>query len=325
MAKKGGWKRILLLTAVASFSLVLLIVIGGGIALVMANSAVERLGEPVAESVTQTIAIADEVPEGPFDVAMSSDEAWHLDIELEDGAFEIRPGPPGVDVQVTGRYARAYYELVEEVADEGSGERTSRIRFRPSQNFLVRIMASIKASDKPGQSNDLTIIIPSGVPIGLKLKVTAGESRIDLGGLMLTDLEVNLSTGDHRLDFSEPLAAELPRVLLAGRMGNIELSNLGNSRALELDATSSMGRFTADLAGVWRQGEVSDLSFSHRMGELVLNIPDSVRIADDSESSVRFGGESSSVDGGGNTGDSESPVVRLKLATTMGETRIRRY
>lgn len=186
-------------------------------------------------------------------------------------------------------------------------------------------MASIKASDKPGQSNDLTIIIPSGVPIGLKLKVTAGESRIDLGGLMLTDLEVNLSTGDHRLDFSEPLAAELPRVLLAGRMGNIELSNLGNSRALELDATSSMGRFTADLAGVWRQGEVSDLSFSHRMGELVLNIPDSVRIADDSESSVRFGGESSSVDGGGNTGDSESPVVRLKLATTMGETRIRRY
>ena len=78
MAKKGGWKRILLLTAVAGFSLVLLLVIGGGIALVMANSAVERLGEPVAESVTQTIAIADEVPEGPFDVAMSSDEAFDV-------------------------------------------------------------------------------------------------------------------------------------------------------------------------------------------------------------------------------------------------------
>ena len=48
--------------------------------------------------------------------------------------------------------------------------------------------------------------IPPGVPIDLTLNVTMGESRIDLGGLTLSELGLDLSMGNHEVDFSTPVA-----------------------------------------------------------------------------------------------------------------------
>ena len=325
-AKHGGWKRVLLLGAVACLSVVVLLAVGGVATVFWATSIADELGEPALEPLARTVAIAGRAVPQASALAVRHREAVRLEIELQDGSFEIVTGPPGTDVQFDGAYAKNYYELIEErSAAAAPGGPSTAIRLRPTSNVLVRLMATLRASgDAAQQPNKLRVAIPAGLPIALTLRVSQGESWIDLGGLTLTELEADLSMGDHRLGFGRPLAEELQLVRLDGSMGNIELDHLGNARARELRASRSMGNFTADLGGVWLEDGVTTLSFRHSMGDLRLRIPTTVRIAADSQTSVTWG-ESSQIDGGEETSNPDAPVLNLSLSTTMGETRITRY
>ena len=322
MSRKTGWKRILIVTGVATVSMVALLLTVGAVGFVWATATANRIGEATPEPISRTIAVADRSADGR-DRVVGADGATRLDIELEEGTFEIRPGAAGTDVTVEGAYAKGYYELIEErtPASDRDGPRTL-IQLRPSHGFLVRLVGG--AMNGASELNDLTVTIPRDLPIALTLRLRAGESRIDLGGLNLTELEADLSMGSHRLDFSEPLANELRQVRLDGRMGEVRLEHLGNAQALEFEATSRMGSFSADLGGEWDRETVPELSFRMLMGELRLDIPSSVRVAADSQSLALLG-ESSQFHRGDESIDPASPTVRLNVSTTMGETRVSRY
>lgn len=322
MAQQAAWdwKKIVLVVAGGAAALVLGLVALATAGFVWAASTAERLGEPTPEPVTRAIGIA-EAASGS--VSGAPEEPLRLEIELQDGTFEIRPGPPGTEVRVEGSYARSYYELSEEHTPAGEpGGPATRIRLRRSQSFLVQLAAEAFSRSR-GLQNALTITIPVEVPIGLTLKLSAAESRIDLGGLTLTELEADLAMGEHLLDFSEPLAGAPRRVRVDGSMGLVRLERLGNARATELEVDGSMGSLTADLGGDWPRDVVSDLTLSHSMGELRLAIPTGVRIAPDSDISAALG-DADRIERGDDTAG-EAPVVRLHLSTSMGEMRVRRY
>jgi hypothetical protein len=322
-SKRAGWKNALLYALVACVSVAVLLAVAGAGAFLWATSVADDLGAPAQVPAALRVAMPSMTAGASVGVAA---DPPRLEIELQDGQFEVVAGPPGSDVQVDGEYASNYYELVEEHggADGTSGSVTA-IRLRPTSGILVRMIALVRGSDnRSSEPNRLTVSIPTARPIALMLNVSAGESRIDLGGLSLTDLDAELTMGDHRLDFGRPLAGELRQLRISGRMGNIELHHLGNARARELRASSRMGNFTVDLSGAWRDDAVSDLVLNHSMGDLRLRIPSSVRISPDSENAAMFG-ESGRIDRTRETADDSAPVLRLSLSTTMGETRIRRY
>ncbi len=321
---KTGWKRVLLLGALAGLSVFVLLAIAGVATLLWATSVADDLGEPTPVRVARTVAVvaqaAQSAPTGPT-ASVPPRAAVRLDIELQDGKFEIVAGPPGTDVRVEGVYAENYYELTEESSTNVSGGRSTSIRLRPTRALSVRMVAALRVVGGGAPSpNELTVAIPAGQPIALTLRISQAESRIDLGGLTLTELDVDLSMGNHRLGFGEPLAREIELVRVDGRVGNVELDHLGNARAREFRASSSMGNFSADLGGAWRPEDVAKLSFDHSMGELFLRIPNTVTIAEDSRNSVRHG-EGSRIRGDASPG----PVLRLNLSTTLGGARITRY
>ena len=154
------------------------------------------------------------------------------------------------------------------------------------------------------------------------MRLRAGESRTDLGGLTLTELDAELVMGEHRLDFSEPLAGSPSRVHVEGGMGEIRVERLGNAKALEI-VSGRMGSLIADLGGDWSTGAVADLTVDNAMGELRIDVPDTVRVAPDSDSSAVLGESGRILPGADASG--AAPHVRLHLSTTMGETRVRRY
>ena len=313
------WKKTVLVVAGAGAALVLGLVAVATAGFVWAASTAERLGEPTPEPVTRAIGI--QSASGP--VPGAPGDPLRLDIELQDGTFEIRPGPPRTEVRVEGRYAKSYYDLSEEHTPAGEpGGPATRIRLRRSQSFLVQLVADAFSGSR-GAPNALTITIPAEVQIALTLKLSAAESRIDLGGLSLTDLEADLAMGEHLLDFSEPLAGAPRRVRVDGSMGLVRLERLGNARAMEMEVEGSMGSLSADLGGDWPRDAVPDLTLSHSMGELRIAIPAAVRIAPDSDISAVLG-ETDRIERADDTGG-EAPVVRLHLSTSMGETRVRRY
>ena len=318
-SKMAGWRKLLLFGVAASVSLGVLLTTVGVVTLLWANSVAEELGEPTPVPAAVTLAVAGEVATPATQGSPSAYATPRVEIELQDGSFEIQSGPAGTEVQVNGEYAENYYELIEEqTLADASGGPTTAIRLRPTSGRLVRMMAAFRGNGNLSrQPNRLTVSIPAGRPIALTLDVSRGESRIDLGGLTLTDLDADLFMGDHRLGFGEPLSEELQRLRVSGGMGNIELDELGNARARELRISSRMGNFAIDLGGERPLDDVSDLEITHSMGDLRLRIPNSVRVTLDSSSSARMG-ESGWIDRREETADSDAPVLRLDLSTTMG-------
>jgi hypothetical protein len=105
-------------------------------------------------------------------------------------------------------------------------------------------------------------------------------------------------------------------------MGEVAVEHLGNARARRLDASSSMSSVRADLGGEWTSGTETELSFTQSMGELQLRVPRDLRL--DVETLDSSTGENR-VQPADPPDDPDAPVLRLRLSTSMAESRVTRY
>ena len=338
MAERSGWQKGCLFVGVGCLSVVVLLITAAGLAFVWAAASARRLGDPTPERISETIVRSAQPAESEppptdrpaEDVAEPTDQAiairqssdlLHLTLDMQEGRFDVRPGPPGSDVRVDGRYATAYYELTHDKS-ESSGERRVVVRFRSKRSFFVRALAGLMTSS--ARTNRLTVTIPEGWPVDLRLRFGQGASDVDLGGLTLTNLTADVSMGDHEIEFSRPLAAELPRARLDGQMGDIRFLNLGNARAEDLEVSTSMGDAQVDLGGEWPRDTVSEVEIRHSMGDLRLRIPNDIRLSPDSSTEVTMA-ESRGLDTRNETDDPDAPTVELHLTASMGDARVIRY
>src|SRR4029453_13127813 len=115
-------------------------------------------------------------------------------------------------------------ELTERTETQDGTQRTT-IRFRSKAPVWARMLAGIGNDDN--NRPKLTLLIPSAVPIELSLNVSMGESRIELGGLTLSDLGLDLSMGNHEVDFRQPVVAGVTRFRFKTPMGKGRGANLG--------------------------------------------------------------------------------------------------
>jgi hypothetical protein len=169
----------------------------------------------------------------------------------------------------------------------------------------------------------LTVTIPRGSPIDLTLEVSMGRSDVDLGGLTLGEVSVNATMGEHRIDFQEPVVEGMRRLRLTTSMGNVEIDHLGNARANTISASGNMGNMRADLGGAWLPGEAADLTFEQSMGELTVRVPAHVRLDADVRSSE--GGTQNPQQEIRQPDDPDAPVLRLRVTSSMGNTRVIQY
>jgi hypothetical protein len=328
MKKLSGWQKAGVFAGIGCFSIVAVIVLGVVIAVFWARATLAEHGDPNPTRNERTIALGEPVVEAPDRAgtpgaaakgAATGGEPLRLTLDLEEGIFIIRPGPPAAQVKVEGTYAEGLFELTESHA---AAQGRTTIRFRSKAPAWARMLGGME-SGGPGGRPTVTVLIPAGVPIDLSLRVSLGESRIDLGGLTLRELGLDLSMGNHEVDFREPVVDVLRRVRLEARMGNISVDNLGNARAQTIDTSGSMGNLTVDLAGAWQPGAGADLSFTHSMGELTLNVPRQVRLETNVSSSM--GQVNKDPAGAAEAAAPDAPVVRLRMSTSMGEGRVIRY
>src|SRR5688572_1964186 len=224
MRKMSGWQKVGLFAGIGCFSVVALAVVGFAIAVFYARSTLADLGDTTPTRVERTIPLqpaataeAEATTGAGQPAATTAAGPMRLSVELQEGSFDIKPGQPGGRVQVEGRFSEALYELTQRTDTDDGVPRTT-IRFRSKAPAWARMLAGV------GNGNDdqprLTVLIPPGVPINLSLTVSMGESRIDLGGLTLSDLGLDLSLGDHKVDFTQPVVDGMNQLRLNARMGN---------------------------------------------------------------------------------------------------------
>ncbi|TDI35742.1 MAG: hypothetical protein E2P03_00115 [Acidobacteria bacterium] len=351
MGRAKGGRSKLMSIAIGCLSIIFLIVGIAGILVVWAGLSYRSLGAPTSDTADLSIAVGDRAappasevspsvainpvatpPAGTALATLSPSEfpganrspvAVRLNISFSEGNFEIVPGPPGSDITVEGSYATNYYELVEERVEDENGMEVS-LRLKPKAGWFTRMIAGLNHFDH-NHPNDLTVRIPPDIPIDLNIQMDAGQSRVELGGLTLTDLDVDLSKGDFKLSFNKPLAAPLPRMAVSMQMGDGRVSGLGNARAGEIVVDTGMGGFRVSLNGDWPAGSDSKVTIDHSMGDLTLIIPTDVRIAEDSSNMVILGGSMGRL-----KDDKNFPVaanaatLHLDVNTSMGGVTVRR-
>jgi hypothetical protein len=331
MKKLSGWQKVGLFAGIGCFSFVALLVVGFAVAVFYAKSTLADLGDTTPTQVERTIAIQAPTAEAPPPSAEAplpgtksavptANQPMQLHVELQEGSFDIKPGQPNGRVQVEGRFSEALYELTQRTDTENGTPRTT-IRFRSKAPMWARMLAGIGNDDN--NRPKLTLLIPPAVPIGLSLNVSMGESRIDLGGLTLSDLGLDLSVGNHEVDFRQPVVGGMTRLRLSARMGNVRVENLGNARAKSVDASGNMGNLTADLGGDWRPGSEAELSFTQSMGQIRVDVPTSVRLQGDVRDAE---GKTRNIEPDADeTKDPKAPVIKVHVSTSMGEGRVTRY
>ena len=326
MAKRSTLRTVGLIAGVGCLTMIVVVVGGIVITVMVARNAASNLGDPNPQPVNRRISLpvpsADASSKSATGQSNTSNAPLHLTLELQEGEFTIQPGEPGSDLSVTGEYAPGLFELTEtQGTDSATGARRTTVRFRSKAPMWVRIFGGI--GDGDGNRPRLTVTIPRGMPLDLDLTTSMGRSEVDLGGLTLREVSLNAAMGEHRVDFHEPVVEGIRELRLNNSMGNLNLENLGNARANTITASGSMGNVIANLGGAWTPGAEANLTFEQSMGELTIRVPSSVRLEADVRESGREG--SSRPPDVAPPDDPKAPTLRLKVNSSMGETRIVRY
>jgi hypothetical protein len=245
-----------------------------------------------------------------------------LNIDLKEGEFEIRPGPPGSDIEAEGVFDPRDYELTQESVElDGEYEREVTIRFRRKVPLLFMLL---KGGIEEAH-NKVTVRIPEDLPTALKLKLSAAETETDLSGLTLTELQAFLSMGEHELAVNRPLRSSPERAVFRTSMGEMDLRGLGNLRAKEISISGRMGEVKVDLSGDWPAGFAARTDLKFSMGECHLTVPAGVRIDPASNASVFIGeGHTSALEETG-PDDPDAPTVEIHAYVKLGELRISRH
>jgi hypothetical protein len=185
-----------------------------------------------------------------------------LDVAMAELA--IVPVAAGEPVRLHASYDRARFELIErldEVASGWSYELT--FQARGVQRFWD------SGTRRPAK---LRLEVPRGTPIELEGELGLGDYQIELGGLSLANVDLELGVGQHSVAFSEPTAAPLRLLRLHSGMGELTVIGAGNASPEQISVEQGMGELELDLRGAWKADGLVDIQIG--MGECRVLLPE---------------------------------------------------
>ena len=239
-----------------------------------------------------------------------------VELDLEEGRFDVRPGEPGSPVKVEADYDEGIYELRQETEATGGGGQTVRVSFHSRYSVLRRMLTTGSAD---ASKNHVTIYLPTDVPTDLRASISKGESDLDLTGVPLTGIALELRMGQHMLGLDQPNPLRMELLDVSMKMGELRSRGLGNAHFREAAFQGSMGQMGIDLRGTYTADAQVRARLS--MGEMRLRIPAGIHV--EMENRVVMGGTS-----GGREEEEHlppgAPTLRINGSVTMGEMRVDR-
>lgn len=110
-----------------------------------------------------------------------------------------------------------------------------------------------------------------GIPTDLRIGVGAAQSRLDLGGLSLTSLEVMTGASETDVVFERPNRVRMTHLELHAGAAEFEARGLGNARFDRLEFAGAIGDVTLDFSGEWERGATAEIRMG--LGGLKIRVP----------------------------------------------------
>ncbi len=179
--------------------------------------------------------------------------AGRVVLDLAVGDFNVVPGDPGDPVIVDAEFDRRSYELREEFEESGTESWTYRVTFEETLWFKDGGLRGLIGGGFPR----ITIRLPPDVPLALEGKFGKGVAQLRLGGLWLTEVDLEFRKGAMIIDVDHPLVAPLERMTIRSRQGHLLTRKLGNASPRVLEIDHWIGGLAVDLRGDWvRDAEI---------------------------------------------------------------------
>jgi hypothetical protein len=206
--------------------------------------------------------------------AASMPAAGRVVLDIGQCELSVKPGPPGEPIRVDAKFDPDGYELSEHF-NEGDEERgwTYEVEFqRTSMSSFVEGLSRLIR----GASPRLVITLPPDVPYDLELDVSQGGGEIELGGLWLTNVDIEFMQGGAQVSFSDPLRYPTEKLRLEFSMGGGDVRRVGNASPRFVDIEIGMGGGDIDFRGEWQRD--ATISIDQSMGGASVRLPDDVEI-----------------------------------------------
>ncbi|MFV1987216.1 MAG: hypothetical protein ACC682_08030 [Gemmatimonadota bacterium] len=114
------------------------------------------------------------------------------------------------------------------------------------------------------------------IPTDLRIGVGAAVSRLDLGDLSLTSLEVLTGASQTDISFSDPNRVRMSSLAFKAGAADFEAEGLGNARFDRLEFAGAIGNVTLDFSGAWERSATAGIKMG--VGELEIRVPTEIGV-----------------------------------------------
>jgi hypothetical protein len=197
------------------------------------------------------------------------------EIKLAVGKFTIAKSlaANGEVATLSGRYDESKYKY--DYFFDRSGKRGD-LTF--SSELKSHFHTNIDTKD-----NNWDIAFSPDVELRCNMDIGAADCDIDLGGLSVTELALNVGAAEAHVDFSTPNGKQLSLFKIEAGACDLKVANIGNSRFDRLDFEGGVGSFTLDFSGAF--DFCADAEISVGLGSVTIILPETIGVrleADDS-------------------------------------------
>ena len=195
----------------------------------------------------------------------SAEQPLVVNIEVDAGEVQIRPGNSDRKLFVECRYVKRSYEFESEY-DKDDNE----------VDIYFDVRSWFRQQEEAGRSSSarLFIELPRNVPIEFHCRTKAGETDIELGGLRLIGLELKVLAGESTVSFSEPNRETLEELEISTKIGELSIEKLGNANFQYAAIDGSIGELSIDLSSDIEPDFDREMDINLGIGETRLYIPE---------------------------------------------------
>ena len=265
----------------------------------------ERLAQDVPEVPRLQL---ESTPRAP--AMLPVEDVLRVELDLVEGMFRIEPHD-GPEIEVEAQYDKATYRLTRSYSVDGDVP-VFRLEFASKMHWLRRIAQNGNLDDQDFAANEITVFLPKGLPLDLRVKISRSESELVLDGLSLTNLVTNLSMGEYTFETDTPNPLSMDAALFDVGMGEVTVRGLSHLRARRIDVQGGMGEIRLDFGTSLAVDTVVHTRM--RMGEMRLDLPDDALYDADSSFKAILG----EVDDRGFSGERVEDPERAKRLRVNG-------
>jgi hypothetical protein len=154
-------------------------------------------------------------------------------------------------------------------------------RVKRNSGYLILESNTNRGKDLDTDRNIWDVTISTRYPAEMHMEFGACDAEMDLGGIPLEELSLEVGAASGVIDFSQPNPIRMKDLSIDAGASSLELVSLGNARFHEMSFEGGVGSFDIDFRGKY-EGE-SEASIEIGLGSADIIIPHGLAVRIETE------------------------------------------